>query len=302
MGRVRVGTASWTDKTLVKESDFYPQRSMTAEQRLRHYASIFTLVEVDATYYFPPTQELAGLWATRTPQDFRMDVKAYSLLTHHPTSRRSLWADVAADLVEERREGPNVYLSHLPASAVDRAWHNFGEALLPLHSAGKLGAVFFQFPSWFRPGRASRAYLEQLPERLPEYQVAVEFRHGSWLSDEDDRRRTLELLERLGVAYVCVDEPQGFESSMPPVLVATADLAVVRFHGHNRDTWEARNISPAERFRYLYGEEELAGWAPRVRQLAGGARETHVVFNNCYRDYGVRNAQQMIALLTSENE
>ncbi|MDP8971364.1 MAG: DUF72 domain-containing protein, partial [Actinomycetota bacterium] len=296
MSRIRVGTASWTDKTLVKESDFYPRRSMSAEERLRHYAAIFTMVEVDATYYFPPTQELVGLWTRRTPTDFRMDVKAYSLLTHHPTSRRSLWEDVAAELVEDRREGPNVYLSHLPEAAVDRAWEHFREALMPLHSAGKLGAVFFQFPSWFRPGRASRAYLEQLPARLPDYRVAVEFRHGSWLGD-DDRARTLGLLERLGLAYVCVDEPQGFESSVPPVLKVTTDLAVLRLHGHNRDTWQATGISPAERFRYLYGAEELAAWAPRVQELAADARETHVVFNNCYRDYGVRNARQLAELL-----
>ncbi|CAN5270058.1 DUF72 domain-containing protein [soil metagenome] len=295
-GRIRVGTASWTDPTLVKESDWYPRKSMSAEARLRFYASVFTMVEVDASYYYPPTEHLAALWTRRTPQDFRMDVKAYSLLTHHPTRRPSLWDDVVADLPAEHAGKSSVYLHHLPDAAVHRAFERFRTALMPLHSAGKLGAVFFQFPEWFTARRDTRRYLRSLPERLPDYQLAVEFRHRSWL-DEPTAERTLGLLRETGLAYVCVDEPQGFASSVPPVLAATADLAVVRFHGHNRDTWHARNVSPAERFRYLYSDDELDRWAPRVRELAESARETHVVMNNCYRDYGVRNARQLAMLV-----
>jgi len=295
--RVRVGTASWTDPTLVKDSNFYPRKSMSAEERLRHYASIFPMVEVDATYYFPPTRDLAGLWVGRTPPDFRMDVKSYSLFTQHPTQTKSLWPDVAEDLGEDKREQRNVYLADLPHPAVDRAWEHFGDALLPLQSAGKLGAVFFQFPPWFGPRPSSRDYLRQLRRRLPEYPLAVEFRNNRWLRDADDRRRTFELLESEGLAYVCVDEPQGFPSSVPPELVVTADLAVLRFHGHNTENWNKKGISAAERFRYLYSEDELARWKPRVRQLSDQARETHLVFNNCYRDYGVNNARQLADIL-----
>lgn len=293
---IYVGTSSWTDPTLVKEADFYPRRSMSAEERLRYYAEQFPLVEVDATYYYPPTPQLAGLWTKRTPEHFRMDVKAYSLFTQHPTAPKSLWEDVAADVPEEYREKRSVYLSHLPQAAVDRAWEHFREALMPLHSAGKLGAVVFQFPPWFRPSRASREHLMTLPERLPDYQVAVEFRHGSWLREED-AERTLRFLEDLGLTYVCVDEPQGFDTSVPPVLAVTSDLAMVRFHGHNRENWEKKGITPAERFRYRYSEEELERWAPRIERLDENARETHVLMNNCYRDYGVRNAQQLATIL-----
>jgi hypothetical protein len=38
-----------------------------------------------------------------------------------------------------------------------------------------------------------------------------------------------------------------------------------------------------------------------VGEVTSQARETHLVFNNCYRDYGVRNAETMKGLLTSEN-
>jgi uncharacterized protein YecE (DUF72 family) len=297
---IRVGTASWTDPTLLKESDWYPRRSMSAKERLQFYASIFTMVEVDATYYFPPTFENAGLWAERTPQDFRFDIKAFSLLTHHPAKREAVWEDVAADLSAEAEGKKNVYLSHLPEPAVERAFERFVEALAPLYSAGKLGAVFFQFPKWFTNRRENRRYLDALPDRLPGHPIAVEFRHASWM-DGDSATKTLDQLERLGLAYVCVDEPQGFDSSLPPTLAVTAPLAVVRFHGHNAENWEKRGITAAERFKYLYSEEELRDWAGRVGEVTSQARETHLVFNNCYRDYGVRNAETMKGLLTSEN-
>jgi len=293
---VRVGTASWTDPTLTRDTDWYPRKSMSAEDRLKHYAAHFNVVEVDATYYFPPTRELAGLWTERTPDDFRMDVKAFGLLTQHPAKRDAVWDDVAAQLPEEHAGKRSIYLAQLPDAAVDLAFERFDEALRPLHSAGKLGAVFFQFPKWFTNRRDNRRFLDSLADRLPEYDKAVEFRHASWLSG-DSCPKTLKQLENRGLAFVCVDEPQGFDSSVPPVLATTSDLAVIRFHGHNRDTWEAKGISPAERFRYLYSDDELAQWAPKVAELSRSAAETHAIFNNCYQDYGVRNAHQLALLL-----
>lgn len=294
-GRIRVGTASWTDRTLIRETDWYPAKSMSAEERLRYYASIFPVVEVDATYYYPPTPELAGKWAQRSPPDFRFDVKAFSLLTHHPAKADSLWEDVAAARDPQHADKDRVYLDHLPEAAVDRAFEHFCAALSPLYSAGKLGAVFFQFPPWFVRSRASRRYLESLPDRMSDIQVAVELRHRSWF--DDDPAATLEFLRRLGLAYVAVDGPQGFDSSVPPITAATADLAVVRFHGHNARNWERKGITAAERFRYLYDTQELEGWAGTIRGLADEAAETHVIFNNCYGDYGVRNAREMGELL-----
>jgi len=229
---------------------------MKAEERLRYYASIFPTVEADASYYYPPTEEVAGLWVNRTPAGFTMHIKAYSLFTNHPTRPDSLWPEVADEVPMEHREKRSVYLSHLPDPAVDQAWELFRQALMPLHSAGKLGVVLFQFPPWFRPNSENRAYLKTLQGRLPDYDLAVEFRHGSWLSD-DERGRSLGLLEHEGLSYVCVDEPQGFDSSVPPVVAATADIAVVRFHGRNAETWEEKWISAAERFAYRYTDENV---------------------------------------------
>ena len=97
-----------------------------------------------------------------------------------------------------------------------------------------------------------------------------------------------------------VDEPQGFKSSVPPVTAVTSDLAIVRFHGRNAETWEAKGITPAERFRYLYTRDELREWAPRIRDVAKDAEDTHILMNNCYANYGTTNAREMAAILAGE--
>src|SRR5262245_4136351 len=221
-GKILIGTSSWTDPTLVKESDFYPKSASTAEKRLKFYASRFPLVEVDSTYYYPPSEKNSVLWIERTPADFTFNIKAYSLLTNHPTRVDSLYGDLKATLAPELLEKRNVYRDKLPDDAVDEVWQRFRDALVPLHSAGKLGAVLFQFPQWFVISRASKAYIDECIARLPDYRIAVEFRHNSWMR-EDNQEETLAFLEERNLPYVCVDMPQGFDSSLPPVAAATAD-------------------------------------------------------------------------------
>jgi len=117
---------------------------------------------------------------------------------------------------------------------------------------------------------------------------------------EEKRKDTLKFLEDNSLIYVCVDEPQGFKSSVPPVAEATSDIAVARFHGRNKETWEKKGISVAERFKYLYSRQELGEWVPKIAHLAGRTRQVHALFNNCYGDYGVRNARDMDALIRAQ--
>ena len=100
-GSILIGTSSWTDPTLIKDGDFYPPGTNTAEGRLKFYASRFPLVEVDSTYYFPPSERNSELWIERTPADFTFNIKAYSLLTNHPTQPESLYGDIKAELPKE---------------------------------------------------------------------------------------------------------------------------------------------------------------------------------------------------------
>jgi uncharacterized protein YecE (DUF72 family) len=301
-GTILIGTSSWTDPTLVKDGNFYPPGAKTAEARLRFYASRFPLVEVDSTYYYPPSEKNSVLWIERTPADFTFNIKAYALLTNHPTRIDSLYGDVRASLPPELLEKRNVYRDKLPDEAVDEVWQRFREALMPLHSAGKLGAVLFQFPQWFVISKKSKAYIDECVARLPDYRIAVEFRHQSWMR-EDNQEETLSFLEARNLPFVCVDMPQGFTSSLPPVAAVTAeDLAMVRFHGRNREAWETKSESASERFRYDYSQAELGGWVPRIEALAEEARETHVLMNNCYRDFAVRNARELGDLLGLDRE
>jgi uncharacterized protein YecE (DUF72 family) len=293
---VLTGSCSWTDRTLVNDADWYPRRTMSAEERLRYYARQFPLTEVDSTYYAPPSESQARLWAQRTPDGFRFDVKAYSLLTGHPTRPRSLWRDLRDALPPETVDKRNLYAHHLDPDALDEAWRRFAGALRPLHEAGRLGSVLFQYPPWFGPRRENRAEVQALRDRLPDYRVAVEFRSPRWLAEERDRERTLGMLEEHGLVFVCVDAPSA--SKLPRIMAVTnPDLLVVRFHGRSDSTWSDTSRSAAERFRYLYSEQELEELGGPIREVVVQARESHLLMNNCYRDYSVRNAAQLRDLL-----
>jgi uncharacterized protein YecE (DUF72 family) len=289
-GTILIGTSSWTDKTLIKDGHFYPAEAKTAEKRLQFYSSRFPLVEVDSTYYFPPSEQNSVLWIERTPKNFTFNIKAYSLLTNHPTRPNSIYKDLQDAIPEGKK---NVYREQLPDEVVEEVWQRFRDALMPLHSAGKLGAVLFQFPQWFVISKKSKAYIEECVARLPNYRIAVEFRHKSWM-EERNVEETLSFLEERDLPYVCVDMPQGFDSSIPPIAAATAkDLGMVRFHGRNKETWQEKSETASVRFRYDYPKEELQEWVPRIEALADQTRETHVLMNNCYQDFAVRNGREL---------
>jgi uncharacterized protein YecE (DUF72 family) len=296
-GTTVVGISSWTEPTLVKAGTFYPPEANTAEERLRYYASQFPLVEVDSTYYFPPNERNSVLWIERTPKDFTFNIKAYALLTGHPTRHESLYKDVRDALPEEAKAKRNIYRDAVPDDLLDEVWQRFRDALMPLHSSGKLGAVLFQFPQWFVIGRANREYIQECKERMGDMQIAVEFRHKSWL-EERNRERTFGFLEEHQLPFVAVDMPQGFDSSLPPIAAVTSkQLAMVRFHGRDRKAWTTTDRGAAERFRYDYADGELKEWVPRIHQMADEAREMHVVMNNCYRDHAVNNARSLWSFL-----
>jgi uncharacterized protein YecE (DUF72 family) len=290
VGRILVGTASWTDKTLL-ESGWYPPDVTTPEERLRYYAEQFPLVEVDSTYYTPPNERNSALWAARTPPGFTFNIKAFSLLTLHPTRPTAVYKDLRLDT------NKNVYLKDFDTAAVDQVWERFLAALEPLHDAERLGAVLFQFPQWFMISKAHKEYILECKERAAPYRICVEFRSESWFRDEENTAETLDFLRSYAVPFVCVDMPQGHRSSVPPVVAATsADLSVVRFHGHS-EKWDSRDIY--ERFGYLYDESELEPWVPRLQGLAAETAQTHVLLNNCYRNYAQTNARQLADLLNA---
>jgi uncharacterized protein YecE (DUF72 family) len=296
MGEILVGTCSWTDPTLIRSGRFYPAEAKSAEARLQFYASQFRLVEVDSTYYAMPNEATARLWVERTGADFTFDLKTFRLFTMHPTPLVSLPKDIREALPKDTAEKKNIYQKDLPPEVINELWSRFERALLPLDSAGKLGTVLFQFPPWYLPGDEQRDYILTCKQKLPQYRIAVEFRHNSWVN-EKNKERTITFLRDNNLPYVCVDEPQGFKSSVPAITQATSDIALVRFHGRNRATWEKQGITTAERFNYLYSENELKEWVPRINYLAEKTQQCHVLFNNCHEDKAVSNARQIKLML-----
>jgi uncharacterized protein YecE (DUF72 family) len=279
VGVILVGTAGWSDKALVA-AGWYPRGVHSAEQRLRYYAERFEFVEVNSSFYGLPVERTTRAWVERTPVGFSFNVKAFSLLTHHPTKVAFLPADIrpasGRGSVRQRDVAPDV---------VEAVWERFVEALDPLAEAGKLGLVLFQFPPWFRPGPEAREYLLECRQRVAPLRMCVEFRDPAWIG-----QATMDFLAEHQIAYVCVDMPQGLAESVPPVVEVTAKDAVVRFHGRSK-VWTTG--TKEERYHYLYREQELEEWAERIRLLSARAETTYVVMNNCHGDDAQVNALQL---------
>jgi len=274
MAAIRIGTCSWADDALSKY--WYP-KGLPAGERLGFYAQHFDTVEVDSTYYRLPAEEMVRRWAERTPEDFVMHVKAFGLMTRHPVKLESLPPDLRDDAPTDDKGRVERPSREFRAEVFKR----FLDALEPLRSAGKLGGILFQFPSYVVYKERSLDYLRWAREQLGNDEMLVEFRHVSWL-DEEHRDETLRFLEELGATNVIVDAPriEGAKNVSPTVLALTSSTAYVRFHGRNAETWNKRGGSASERFDYLYSDEELQEWVGPLRELAENAGQAYAFFNN----------------------
>jgi uncharacterized protein YecE (DUF72 family) len=263
---VRLGTCSWADEGLVR--NWYPRDVRNAETRLRYYAERFDTVEVDSPFYRLPSPETAARWAERTPAGFVFHAKASKEMTGHEES--------------DSRE---------------RSYAEFRDSLAPLEEAGKLRGVLLQYHPRFVKSKQARQELHGIRELLQPLVPLVEFRHRSWM-EEDERADTLALLEREGLAYVSVDSPPTRASNvLPRIAAATHEVAYLRFHGRNWKTWNKRTRTSGERFDWLYSRDDLEEWVEPVAQLARDGHEVYAMFNNNRYDYAPRSAAVLRGLL-----
>jgi len=271
---VRIGTCSWADEALSKW--FYPPK-LPAKERLAWYAEHFDTVEVDSTYYRLPSESAVAGWAERTPAGFTMHVKAFGLMTRHPVKAEA----IPPDLRDEMPLDDRGRVDRPPRGRPAGVFRLFLAALEPLRAAGKLGGILFQLPPYIVHKDASLEYLEWARDQLGGDEMLVEFRHRSWLDDEH-RADSLAFLERIGAGYVVVDAPRSetARNLVPTVVATTSPTAYVRFHGRNLGTWNKRGGSAAERFDYLYSDEELGEWVEPLHELAGRAEQAFAFFNN----------------------
>jgi uncharacterized protein YecE (DUF72 family) len=177
----------------------------------------------------------------------------------------------------------------------------FREAIEPMREAAKLGGILLQLAPYVVYREHSLEYLEWAQAQLPGHDLLVEFRHRSWLDDEN-RAATLAFLEQHGLTLVIVDAPRSEAKNLIPTVVAvTSPTAYVRFHGRNAATWNKRGGSAADRFDYLYPEEELTEWVEPMRELTARAENVYVLMNtNAHHDgvaQGPENARRLAQVL-----
>src|SRR3954466_5722923 len=269
---IRIGTCSWADEALSKY--FYPPK-FPARERLAYYAEHFDTVEGDSTYYRLPDESMVQGWAERTPDGFTMHVKAFGLMTRHPVKIEVLPEDLRDVMpVDDRGR-----VDRPPRELRGEVFRRFLEALEPLRSSGKLGGILFQLPPYVVYKDHSLDYLAWAREQLGDDEMLVEFRHRSWL-DEENRAETLAFLESIDAGYVTVDAPKSdtAKNLIPTVAAVTSGAAYFRFHGRNLGTWNKRGGSAAERFDYLYSDDELQEMVPTLKELAVTSEQAFAFF------------------------
>jgi uncharacterized protein YecE (DUF72 family) len=262
---VRLGTCSFADEGLLKS--WYPRGVSTAKARLAYYAERFDTTEVDSPYYHLPDPAVTGRWAQRTPPEFTFHVKAHASMTGHE-----------------------------PADQVE-AFAAFRASIEPLELSGKLRGILLQYHPRFVKSAEAKHELETVRGLLDPLVPLIEFRHRSWL-EEDERADTFSFLERNGLAVVSVDAPPTRASNvLPTFAAATHSVAYVRFHGRNVKTWNIKSEKSWERFDWMYSAEELAGWVDDLGRLADEADEVYAMFNNNRDDFAPRSATILRGLL-----
>jgi len=261
---IRVGIAGWDYADW--KGVVYPKPRPKGFDPLRYLAGYLDLIEINSTFYRPPTKEVAQRWVQRVRDvdGFRFSAKLYRRFTHE---RKTAWTRAE---VKEARAG-----------------------LDALHGSGRLNAVLVQFPWSFRNDDAGRDWLADLHDTFGEYPLVVEVRHESW-----NEPSFLQWLAEVGIGFVNVDQPL-FRRSIKPSSHVTAAVGYVRVHGRNYSDWFRKDAGRDARYDYLYDEKELRPWVQRTRAVAKhpATAEVDVVFNNHYKGQAVVNAVQFRKLL-----
>ena len=272
-GRIRVGTSGWSYPAGrgTWNGIFYPGAAGPRPGRgrfdeLAYYAEHFDTVEVNSSFYRPPTPATTRSWAARTPRDFEFSVKLHQRFTHPEMFERAAgegsWTVRREDLDE------------------------FRAALDPIARAGKLGALLAQFPPSFAAGDVTRRYLTWLLEAFGDYPVAVELRHRSW---SDDRAATLAILDDRGAAWVQIDEPKFHFSIRQDFQPNVPGFYYMRLHGRNAEKWW-RHEAAEERYDYHYSVEELRPFAQAASEASRKVRKLYAYLNNHFAAKAVANA------------
>ena len=282
-GKVRVGTASWSDPGFVER--WYPKK-MPAGERLRWYAQHFELVEVNSTFYSVPETRMVERWCAATPGDFTFDVKLHQLFSFHSTPAKLLPPELQRRA--ETDERGNVKST---ADLQEALLKTFLRSISIFRNAGKLGVLLLQLSPAFSPRKHQLSELQPLIETLGDYDIAIEFRNRNWaVGDQLDS--TIGFVRKHRAIFVNVDAPPSDHFTVMPSdveEVTNPKAAYLRLHGRNAKAY-VTGKTVAARFDYDYRDKEIAEVTARSKKLAQEARELHVIFNNNNLDYAPRAA------------
>lgn len=261
---IHIGPAGWSYKDW--EGTVYPRKPGKNFDPLEYLARYFNTIEINSSFYRPPTASTTKAWAQRVSANkkFTFTAKLHRLFTH------------------ERGK----------ATKADEKEFNTGMA--PLLKAGKLGALLLQFPWSFKNTVEDRIYLAELMKKFAKYPLVLEVRHASW-----NTPAMYEWLQERGVGICNIDQPV-FSKSIKPAALTTSPVGYIRLHGRNYHNWFREKAAPHERYDYLYSLDELEPWLKRIKEVAKETRETYVVTNNHFRGQGVVNAIEIEAALKEE--
>ena len=284
--KILVGTASWSDPGFVEH--WYPKK-MPAGDRLAWYAQHFEMVEVNSSFYSVPDARLVERWCYNTPDGFIFDVKLHQLLSRHSTNRKLLPPSLQK-IAESDAKGRVKLTPKIEGAMIAE----LGRPLEILRREGKLGALLLQLSPGFSPRKHQLDELEELLGQLAGYRMAIELRNRNWV-ESANLESTLEFFRKHSATLVSVDAPtEKHFTIMPPEInaITNPELAYLRLHGRDAHAYTTGK-TVAARFNYDYSDAEIDEVVERARDLAGEAKEVHVIFNNNALDYAPHAALRM---------
>lgn len=259
MGEIYIGTSGFDYPEW--KGVFYPE-TLAREGFLKHYATQFTTLELNFSYYRMPTAPQLTRLIERSGGNILFSIKGHESLTHKVTDG---WKVAAAE---------------------------FRTAISPLLQEKLLASILLQFPTSFHYNADNRRYLSELTDAFSGLPLVVEFRGADWMS-----RRVFDALAKRGITLCSTDMP--VLKGLPPALdIVTGDIGYIRFHGRNAEQWWGSGVS--DRFDYLYTEQEIIGWVPRIRTMADATQRLFVFFNNHVRGKAVINARMLSDILNRD--
>jgi uncharacterized protein YecE (DUF72 family) len=266
--KIYIGTSGWSypKGAGTWKGYFYPTGKIN---ELEYYSQFFNTVEINSSFYRPPSPGYVYNWARRVPAGFLFTVKLWQKFTH-----------------------PRMYEEATGEAAVisQKDVDLFKRSLEPLARYEKLGALLAQFPPSFKNDGFGKQILSAIIRTFGQYRLAVELRHRSWSDDENTPR----FLSENSVSWVQIDEPK-FKSSIAAEVPITSDMAYFRFHGRNAEMWWQGDSET--RYKYLYSSEEISELAGKLKAASEQTSLTFALFNNHWRGYAPRNAVDIMRAL-----